>query len=118
VTWYGWQDPAKVPTGLRLAAWPPRAWLAPTWWEPPSAKDDAGNTLKLLDLDGWSRLPAIDGVPVEEQYDTGERVIAPGTEYRHTVYFDDAPPTSKEVTVRLPVGSGHVLLVPGPIKRG
>jgi hypothetical protein len=107
VTWHGWHRPAKAEPGKE-----------PAWLALPTAKDESGNTLRLLDLDGWSWLPGVESRGEERGGDTGDRRIDPGTQYRNSVYFEPAPEKSKEATFTLPVGGNRVLVITGPIKRG
>ena len=79
----------------------------PGWQGKGEVMDEHGNKFKSIDLTGWSCLPNNNTLGDGWNGDFATR-IQPGTTYENAVYFDYAPPTSKQVVITLPLEGNSV----------
>lgn len=83
------------------------------WQGKGEVEDEHGNKFNSLSLRGWSCLPNNNTFGGGWDGDYSAR-IHPQTTYENAIYVEYAPPTSKEVILRFPLGEGDVRLR-GPI---
>jgi hypothetical protein len=83
------------------------------WQGKGAVEDENGNKFQPADLRGWSCLPNNNTFGGGYDGDFGSR-IHPGTTYEEALYHEYAPPTSKQVVIRLPL-EGKIVTFRGPI---